>query len=107
VLSHRTAPVRIAAKQMVAMNVCKRVIYTGRVQGIGFRFTAQRLSHGRPIAGTVRNCSDGSVELYVQGKASDVQEFLTDLARQLEDFITGQTIRDAEPKAMEGFQIIK
>jgi acylphosphatase len=89
------------------MNVCKRVIYMGRVQGIGFRFTAQRLSHGRPIAGTVRNCSDGSVELFIQGEAADVQAFLTDLSRQMEDFITGQTIHDADPKAVKGFQIIK
>jgi acylphosphatase len=88
------------------MNVCKRVIYTGRVQGIGFRYTAHRLAHGRPIAGTVRNCSDGSVELFVQGEAADVQAFLMALSRQMEDFIAEQTIRDAEPKAAEGFQIV-
>jgi acylphosphatase len=88
------------------MNVCKRVIYTGRVQGIGFRYTAQRLSHGRPITGTVRNCSDGSVELFVQGEAADVQAFMMALSRQMEDFIAEQTIRDAEPRAVEGFQIV-
>jgi acylphosphatase len=88
------------------MDVCKRVIYTGRVQGVGFRYTAQRLASGQPIAGTVRNCSDGSVELTVQGKVTDVQVFLMAVSRQMGDLIADEKISDAETKPITGFHIV-
>ena len=56
-----------------------RVIYTGRVQGVGFRYTVQSLARGRPITGYVRNLSDGSVELVAQGDVSAINAFLADI----------------------------
>ena len=55
----------------------RRVIYQGRVQGVGFRFTAARLAPGFSVSGTVRNRPDGSVELEVQGDRDQVRAFLT------------------------------
>lgn len=54
----------------------RRVIYHGRVQGVGFRMTAQRVARRFPIGGTVRNCSDGTVELVAVGAVSSVDAFL-------------------------------
>jgi len=89
------------------MIVGKRVIYTGRVQGVGFRFTAVDVSRHYAVGGTVRNCHDGSVEVFVQGEAGQVEAFLTALGSRMEDCIVEQTIHDAAPTAVEGFHIIR
>jgi acylphosphatase len=89
------------------MMAAKRAIYRGRVQGVGFRFTAQRLAQGRPISGTVRNCHDGSVELFVQGEANEVDSFLKELGRQMKDYIGEQIIEGVEPTAVQGFHIVR
>jgi acylphosphatase len=89
------------------MTVCKRVVYTGRVQGVGFRYTAQGLAHGRPINGTVRNCPDGSVELVVQGEADQVDSYLGALAGRMEGYIDDQRVQDAAPTTVKGFHIIR
>jgi acylphosphatase len=52
----------------------------GRVQGVGFRHFARRAAEGLDLAGYVRNCPDGSVEVVAQGPAAA----LTALRRRLE-----------------------
>ena len=59
--------------------VTKRVIYEGRVQGVGFRYTAKDLARGYDVLGTVRNLSDGSVELIVAGETDELEAFLRNL----------------------------
>jgi acylphosphatase len=50
-------------------NTAFLVIYKGRVQGVGFRFTVLRFAQGYDsIVGYVKNLPDGAVELYVEGK---------------------------------------
>ena len=50
----------------------KQVIYSGRVQGVGFRYTVKRLAGGYDVTGWVKNLPDGRVEL--QAQAADVEE---------------------------------
>ena len=50
------------------MLVCKRVRYSGRVQGVGFRQTALSIAAGHVIVGYVRNLAQGDVEMVVQGE---------------------------------------
>ncbi|WP_411826326.1 acylphosphatase [Luteolibacter sp. AS25] len=57
----------------------KRVIYEGRVQGVGFRYTTKDLARGFDVLGTVKNLPDGSVELIIAGEDAEVGEFLRDL----------------------------
>ena len=57
----------------------KRIIFEGRVQGVGFRYTTKDLARGYDVLGTVRNLSDGTVELVVAGEEDEVAEFLRDL----------------------------
>jgi acylphosphatase len=83
------------------MLVCKRVHYSGQVQGVGFRLAARRLAQGFPVAGFVRNLSDGRVELVVEGQAADVDAFLTDVAQTMADYIHDQRVEDL---AIQGFQ---
>lgn len=63
---------------MLAMTT-RRIIYGGRVQGVGFRWTAKELARGYDVLGTVRNLPDGTVEMIVAGERGEVAEFLRDL----------------------------
>lgn len=58
---------------------CRKVLYEGRVQGVGFRWSAKELARGYDVLGTVRNLPDGTVELIVAGERGEVAEFLRDL----------------------------
>ncbi|MHC5538783.1 acylphosphatase [Singulisphaera rosea] len=54
----------------------RRVHYSGRVQGVGFRATTYQLADGREVAGFVRNLPDGRVELVVEGESVELDAFL-------------------------------
>ncbi len=51
-------------------------IYKGRVQGVGFRFTAQRYANETGITGYVKNLWGGQVEIVVEGEKEKVKTFL-------------------------------
>jgi len=54
-----------------------QVFFSGTVQGVGFRFTAERLARRFPINGFVRNLEDGRVEVTAEGEETSLVEFLT------------------------------
>lgn len=85
--------------------VCKRVVYSGRVQGVGFRYTTHSLAAGHPIAGYVRNLPSGEVELVVEGEESAVEAFLAAVARRMAGYINNTTVQDATPTGQRDFQI--
>ena len=53
-----------------------RVFYSGRVQGVGFRYQAKALVRGFDVSGTVRNLLDGRVELVADGAREELEAFL-------------------------------
>ena len=63
--------------------VARRFSIQGDVQGVGYRFFAQRAAARHQVLGHVRNCPDGTVEVVAEGSAQDVEEFKKDL-------VTGQ-----------------
>ncbi len=85
--------------------VCKRVCYSGRVQGVGFRYTAQGLAGGFPVVGYVRNLSDGRVELVAQGAAEAVDAFFAAVARHMAGCIDRTDVHDEPPGSYQGFSI--
>jgi acylphosphatase len=87
------------------MATCNRVIYTGQVQGVGFRYTARRLAAGFAVAGYVRNRGDGSVELVVEGQPDETARFLEALDQQMAGYIEHRTIRDEPGCGYRGFTI--
>lgn len=54
----------------------RQIFFSGRVQGVGFRWTTNRIAADYPVTGFVRNLPDGRVELVAQGPAESVDEFL-------------------------------
>ncbi len=53
------------------------ILFSGYVQGVGFRFTADRLSCSFDVAGTIQNLDSGQVKLVVEGKVAEVERFVT------------------------------
>jgi acylphosphatase len=51
-------------------------LYSGRVQGVGFRYTVRTLTHGFEVTGTIRNLEDGRVELTAEGAREELEAFL-------------------------------
>jgi len=51
------------------------VLYSGRVQGVGFRYTARTVAAGFEVCGTVRNLPDGRVELVAEGERAELDAF--------------------------------
>lgn len=52
------------------------VLFHGRVQGVGFRWTTQRVAERFQVCGWVRNEPDGSVRCEVAGASSEIEAFL-------------------------------
>lgn len=66
------------------------VVYTGRVQGVGFRWTARALAQRFPITGWVRNEPDRSVRLVAEGDRADITAYLAALRARMEEFILNE-----------------
>ena len=64
---------------MIKQSVARKFLIHGDVQGVGYRFFAQRAAARHQVIGYVRNCPDGTVEAVAQGQAADVEEFKKDL----------------------------
>ena len=64
---------------MTTAKVARKFLISGDVQGVGYRFFAQRAAERHQVKGYVRNCPDGSVEALAEGPAEDVEEFKKDL----------------------------
>ena len=60
--------------------VARKFLIRGEVQGVGYRFFAQRAAARHQIVGYVRNCPDGTVEVLAEGPANSVEAFKHDLA---------------------------
>jgi len=87
------------------MTVCKHAYYTGRVQGVGFRFTAQHVASGFSVAGFVRNLPDGTVEVLAEGSAEQVDGFLKTLGQRMAEYIEETRVEEETPQGLRGFRI--
>jgi acylphosphatase len=85
--------------------VGKRVLYSGRVQGVGFRATARYVAAGFPVSGYVRNLPGGDVELVAEGEPVAVDAFLAALARRMAGCIDRVTVHDEPAASLRGFVV--
>ena len=70
------------------------VLFSGHVQGVGFRYTTLRIAQGYPnVVGCVRNVPDGRVEIAAEGPSEEVDAFLAEVSR-----IMGEYIRDVNSR---------
>lgn len=64
------------------MKVRKHIYFSGRVQGVGFRYSAIYLARPLGLTGWVENLWDGRVEMEVQGDEDAIAELLRGLRTQ-------------------------
>ncbi|MCE5184792.1 MAG: acylphosphatase [Planctomycetaceae bacterium] len=72
---------------MAMEQAARHIIWRGRVQGVGFRFTVRQIAAQYDVAGTVKNLCDGSVEAVLQGPADRVQGCIEDIAAEFRGYI--------------------
>jgi acylphosphatase len=84
-----------------------RVLYTGHVQGVGFRYTAKTAAAGFDVSGTVRNLSDGRVELTAEGAREELEAFRAAIHDTgLKHFIHDENVTwSAAQNEFRGFEI--
>lgn len=66
----------------------REVVFSGRVQGVGFRYTAREIAGRFAVTGYVRNLFDGRVELVIEGEAAELDRFLKAVGDEMERFIS-------------------
>lgn len=64
------------------MEVRKHIFFSGRVQGVGFRYRSMYIARSLGLTGWVRNCYDDRVEMEVQGQQVRIDEMIGQLKNQ-------------------------
>ncbi len=76
--------------------IARKVTFTGRVQGVGFRYATKQLAMGFDVIGWVSNMSTGDVELQIMGESEELDEFVqeiveeSDLAALIKEFAVSE-----------------
>jgi len=86
-----------------------QVLYSGRVQGVGFRYAVKAAASGFDLTGIVRNLPDGRVELIAEGGMDELNAFRAGIRESgLEHFIKDENVSWSEAKnEFRGFEIVK
>ena len=84
----------------------RRVLFSGRVQGVGFRWTVEKLARRMPVTGFVRNLSDGRVELVASGTVETLDNLHAEISAHFAANITSVDSESFEsPEEFSGFRI--
>lgn len=75
----------------------KRIIFIGRVQGVGFRFTAHRIANRHFLTGFVRNLANGTVEMLAQGELQEINACIAEIEETFARYVTETKITDLHP----------
>jgi acylphosphatase len=84
----------------------KRVVVSGRVQGVFFRDTTRRRAESAGVSGWVRNTRDGAVEAVFEGEPEAVDE-LVEFSRRgpSRAEVAAVEVVDEEPEGLSGFEV--
>jgi acylphosphatase len=74
----------------MGVNERVRVLYSGTVQGVGFRWRAVDAARGIAVTGYVKNLADGRVELVAEGARADVERLLGAVRARMDGLIEGE-----------------
>jgi acylphosphatase len=86
-----------------------KILYSGRVQGVGFRYATKTVATGFEISGIVRNLPDGRVELIAEGGREELEAFRSAIRDEgLAGFIRDEQVTwtDAQNE-FRGFEIAR
>jgi acylphosphatase len=82
------------------------VFFSGRVQGVGFRYQALQVAKEFEISGWVANLPDGRVQLEAEGRTDEVKGFITTIQERMEGYIRKvEESFTTRPPQFSGFSI--
>jgi len=73
--------------------------FFGNVQGVGFRYTTCAVAKHFDVTGHVRNCSNGNVELVVEGTGREIKLFLDSLREKMSGHIEMEEVTESPATA--------
>lgn len=76
--------------------IARQYLFSGRVQGVGFRYSTKQLAKGFDLTGWVKNLPDGRVELQLMGEEEELDDFLA----ELHDSPLGHHIQEQEERSV-------
>ena len=82
-----------------------QLTYSGKVQGVGFRYTVKRIADKYLIVGWARNLPNGSVDVFVQGEQLALDSFLKGVDHYFQDNIKDKKMTEENPLQLNGFEI--
>ena len=68
------------------------IFYSGRVQGVGFRFTVQRYALDLDLRGWVKNLPDGRVEILAEGDRQKIEQLCQRIEKYFQEYIKDKNI---------------
>jgi acylphosphatase len=77
--------------------IARHIVFSGRVQGVGFRFTALNIANRYELKGFVKNLHDGDVEMFAQGTAQMIDDCIRDLQDSFVGTISHVDIEEVAP----------
>ena len=80
----------------------RRVVFSGHVQGVGFRYRTLGVARRFAVVGFVRNLSDGRVELVAEGESAELDQFVAAVRQEMNELIHG--VEDESAPATTEFQ---
>jgi len=86
-----------------------QILYSGSVQGVGFRYSVKSVANGFEVTGTVRNLADGRVELLAEGTKDELDAFRQGIRDSgVDHFIHKEDVNWNEAKnEFRGFEIVR
>lgn len=82
------------------------VIFKGHVQGVGFRFTVQRIARNLGVCGWVKNLFDNDVEVVAEAEQLVVDTFLEKIRDSFSRYIVDEQIQISQPvQRLNNFEI--
>lgn len=87
------------------LKIARQIFFTGKVQGVGFRARAEKLSKSFKVEGYVQNLEDGRVELWIEGDEAELDRFEHAIEQSMQNFIEDIDSSDQDPKGVDGFAI--
>jgi acylphosphatase len=84
----------------------REILFRGRVQGVGFRYTTRHIASRFNVTGYVKNLPDGRVQLVVEGTSDEIERFVAAIAAELDRYIADTTEDvSAATGEFQGFEI--
>lgn len=75
----------------------REILFSGMVQGVGFRYTTRRIAQPFAVTGFVQNLADGRVQVVAEGLAEEIDRFLAAIDSELGHYVTHVDRRSLPP----------